>query len=114
LVKLVIHSVVASAAWVTVVVLLGVAAAAGLALLRGGDFHHELGLTLWAVGALMLIVGVVGYSPSVQRSAEEVPRWTAGRRFGAPNRAPSLDVTLVLIIGSLGVLGIAYVVNSGS
>ena len=112
--KLAGRALVASALWVTVTVLAGVGAAAGLALLRGGDFDHELGLTLWAVGALMLIVGVIGYSPSVQRSAEEVSRWTVGRRFGSPDRAPSLDVTLVLIVGALGIFGIAYFVNRGS
>jgi hypothetical protein len=101
---------VATVANLALAVAIGITAAAGLALLRGGEVGHELRVSLWAVGALMLLAAVFSFSPSNRRAPDEILGVLSGRRFAArhPDEAGGgLGLTVILTLASLSMFGIA-------
>jgi len=71
-------------------VVLALAAAAVLALLRGGGFQHAFGIAALSVGVLSILMGAVGHSNADRTLA------TAGRMPGLPATSQSQpgDTTL--------------------
>ena len=95
---------------VVIAVLVGLVAAVALAALRGGSFRHELGSSLWIVGALMLLVALFAFSPSTRRAQDELVTLAVGRRFRArhPDEGGGrLELSVILALGAACLFGIA-------
>ena len=113
--------VVSTVIWGAAALLIGLAAAVLIALLRSGGFTDQLGTVLWIVGGLMLAGGLLTLTPN---TAAERTRWRAKREAGVrgnerpgsrralPAKATPLDITSGVVLGSLGVLAVAFFVSS--
>ena len=89
----------------------GVAAAAGLAALRGGDFSHEIRISLWIVGCLMVGMAVASLSPSTRHGQGELSNVFIGRRFLGDDERGGAGATVVLAVSGFGMFGIALLVS---
>jgi len=95
---------------VVVAVLSGIGAALALAVLRGGDFGHELGSSLWIVGALMLLIALFSFSPSTRRGQDELLSVSLGRHFRQRHReegGAGLELGATLALAAVCMFGIA-------
>ena len=88
-----------------------VAAAAGLAALRGGRFYNEFRNSLWIIGCLMLLTTFFSSRPrretlQVKSAESSLDDGTSGTddRGGAV-------FTVVLALSAFGMFGIAYLVG---
>jgi len=89
----------------------GVAAAAGLAAFRGGEFSHEFRISLWIVGCLMLGMAVVSLSPSTRHAQGEISNVFIGRRYLGADERGGAGATVVLAVSAFGMFGIALLVS---
>lgn len=88
-------------------VVVGVAAAAGLAALRGGQFSHEWRVSLWIVGSLMLAMAVASLSPSTRHAQGELSNVFVGRRYRGADDRGGAGATVVLALAGFCVFGVA-------
>ena len=91
--------------------MIGLGAAALIAMLRADTFSDEIRTTLWIVGGVILVAGLCAVSPT---SSAESTRWSGGRRTAAREKHHRVNLGFVLLLGSVGVLAVAYLVNPGS
>jgi Na+-translocating ferredoxin:NAD+ oxidoreductase RnfD subunit len=96
---------------VLIALAVGVAAAAGLAALRGGEFSHEIRISLWIVGGLMLGMAVASLSPSTRHAQGELSNVFIGRRFLGADERGGAGATVVLAISGFCMFGIALLVS---
>ncbi len=106
-----IRALVSTALSVLLATALGVAAAAGLAVLRGGQFDDEFTSSLWIVGCLMLLMTISSFSPSTRHAPGEVGRAFLGRRYRGNDERGGAGFTVTLAISALGMFAIALLVS---
>jgi hypothetical protein len=97
---------------VVIAIVVGLVAAVAVAALRGGSFGHELGSSLWIVGALMLLVALFSFSPSTRRAQDELLAVTVGSRFGARHheeRGAGLGLSVILVVAAACMFGLALI-----
>jgi hypothetical protein len=92
-------------------VAIGVAAAAGLAALRGGPFSDQFRTSLWIVGGLMLVLTISSLSPSTRHGQGEMSNVFLGRRFLGSDERGGAGVTVVLALSAFVIFGIALLVG---
>jgi len=110
-IRRVTRTLVATGLRVLIALAVGVAAAAGLAALRGGEFSHEIRISLWIVGCLMLGMAVASLSPSTRHAPGELSNVFVGRRFLGTDERGGAGATVVLALSGFGMFGIALLVG---
>ena len=105
------RSLASSALALVLAVAIGVAAAAGLAALRGGEFSDEFKNSLWIVGCLMLLLTLFSFSPSTRHAQGELSNVFIGRRFAGSDNRGGVNLTVVLALSAFGMFGIALLVS---
>lgn len=96
---------------VALAISLGVAAAAGLAAFRGGEFGDQFRISLWIVGCLMLLMAILSFSPSTRHGPGEMSNVFFGRRFLGNDDRGGARLTIVLSLSAFGMFGIALLVT---
>jgi hypothetical protein len=98
---------------VVLAVAIGVAAAAGLAGIRGGVYSEQFRVSLWVVGCLMILMAIFSYSPSTRDAPGEMSKAIYGWRYSGRGRDDrgGASVTLVLALAAAGMFGIALLVS---
>ena len=96
---------------VMLALIIGVAAAAGLAALRGGQFSQEFTNSIWIVGCLLLLMTIFSLSPSTRHGPGEVSNVFIGRRFLGSDERGGAGLTVVLALSGLGMFGIALLIS---
>jgi len=92
---------------VVLAVAIGVAAAAGLAAFRGGQFSEQFKISLWVVGCIMLLLTIFSFSPSTRHAQGELSNVFIGRRFLGSDDRGGAGLTVVLALAAFGMFGIA-------
>jgi hypothetical protein len=92
-------------------VAIGVAAAAGLAAFRGGQFSDQFKISLWIVGCLMLVLTVFSFSPSTRHGQGELSNVLIGRRLLGDDDRGGASLSVVLALSAFGLFGIALLVG---
>ncbi len=92
-------------------VAIGVAASAGLALIRGGEFSGPFRVLLWVVGSLMLLMATFSASPSTRQAPGEVSNVFFGSRFLGTDDRGGASMTVVLALAAVGTFGIALAMS---
>lgn len=90
---------------------IGVAAAAGLAGFRGGQFEDQFKNSLWIVGCLMLLMTIFSFSPSTRHGPGEASRVFFGRRFLGNDDRGGAGLTVVLALSAFGMFAIALLAS---
>jgi len=96
---------------VVLAVAIGVAASAGLAVVRGGQFGDQVRTSLWVVGCLMILMAVFSLSPSTRHAPGEVSNVFFGRRFLGSDDRGGASMTVVLAFSGVGIFGIALLLS---
>ena len=91
--------------------IIGIAAAAGLAAFRGGQFSSEFKTSLWIVGCLILLLSIFSISPSTRHGQGELSNVFIGRRFLGSDDRGGVGMSVVLAVAALGMFGIAILVG---
>ncbi len=98
---------------VVLAVAIGVAAAAGLALFRGGEFSQQFRISLWVVGCLMIGMAVFSFSPSTRNAPGEMSKALYGWRYGGrgTDDRGGASLSLVLALAAGGMFGVALLLS---
>jgi hypothetical protein len=112
IIRSVVRALVSTTANVVIAVLVGVVASFVVAVLRGGSFGHELGSSLWIVGALMLLVALFSFSPSTRRAQDELLTVAVGSRFRARHHdegGAGFGLSVILVLAAACMFGLALI-----
>ncbi len=90
---------------------LGVATAAGLAALRGGQFDAEFTNSLWIVGCLMLLLTIFSFSPSTRHAPGELGRAFLGGRYRGNDDRGGAGLSVILALSALVMFAVALLVG---